>query len=77
MFFYRDRIESDIANIRKHKALLPKARAKDVAPDTPLAGRTAETKDTFAIILAVFSLIGPYVLGFIGVIGLLALWISG
>jgi hypothetical protein len=84
MFFYRDRIEEDLTRIREGRSLVPSGHAKNGKKARAVADKSAgEPKKAFgigetaAMIIAVFSLIGPYILVFIGVIGLLTLWISG
>ena len=67
MFFQRRRVEEDLERIRK--ANLPAA-----AEDSGEAGKEPErigAKDILAMIIAIFSIVLPYVLIFIAVMALL------
>ncbi|MDR1598630.1 MAG: hypothetical protein LBS11_01945 [Oscillospiraceae bacterium] len=81
MFFGRDRVEEDLARIRhanipdkypdpgeRRKRGLPRLRRKSGGASS---AERFSAKDTLAMIIAVFSLVMPYVAAFFGVMGLL------
>ena len=70
MFFQKDRVEQDLARIRE--ANLPEAaeqaKKKALHASKSKAGHDRiGIQDVFAMIIAVLSLIIPYVLAFVGV----------
>lgn len=73
MFFQKRRLEEDLARIRRANLSPEKLREEEAAEQKMKAAvqenrERLSAKDVFAMIIAVFSLILPYVLG------LLAVW---
>lgn len=83
-FFMRNRVEEDLEKIRKAN-LPPKPGEEQLQeePEQPLRKKKKEKKsngvdklekgDLTAMILAVFSIIGPYILIFLGVFAIIFL----
>lgn len=81
MLFGKRRVEEDLERIRQ--ANLPEKYAAEQEQKVQEKASKEErvgAKDVFAMIIAVFSIILPYVLGFVAIMGLLilgwTLWIS-
>ena len=68
MFFGKNRVEEDLQKIRE--ANLPKEKLNNVEHSDDL---NLEKGDILAMILAVMSLILPYILAFIGIMGIVVL----
>ena len=69
--FGKNRVEEDLERIRK--ANLPD---KAPAPPRPGSDDAFGAKDILAMIIAVFSIVLPYALVFIGIMGLIVFLIS-
>lgn len=69
MIFDRRRVDEDLEKIRRTNLphLFAKEESKALSEPTEKIG----AKDIFAMIVAVFSIVLPYVLGFIGILGAL------
>lgn len=67
MLFLKNKVEEDLEKIRR--ANLPDEFVNSEKPKNENAKLKLEKNDLLAMILAVFSLILPYVLAFIGIMG--------
>jgi len=77
MFFHRRRVEEDLERIRKANLPSPPGEAKTGGTSPNRPEKRGEdrigVKDILAMIIAIFSIILPYVLVFVGIIGLVLL----
>ena len=74
MFWNRDRVEADIRRIREANLPLELEKAEEAANRLQEArerGGHIGAKDVFAMVIAIFSLLLPYVLAFLVIMGLL------
>lgn len=79
MFFHRRRVEEDLERIRKANLPSPSDEAEMGGTSLNRPEKRDEdrigVKDILAMIIAIFSIILPYVLVFVGIIGLVLLWL--
>jgi hypothetical protein len=73
MFFGHDRVEEDLARIRRANA---KPGTEPSGKDESEIKEKPEAKDILAMIIAVFSLIGPYILIFVLVMATLVFFMT-